>query len=112
MEIMDVNRKGGFKNDRTHDPPAPSVDHDHTIRRHSEKGSLPAGIPSPILQNNPHPKILVQIQQTAIQSQRSLNTSRQQTAGKERERRILQLTIDEINSIDKDVNVYKGVGKM
>ncbi|KAF9786676.1 Prefoldin [Thelephora terrestris] len=57
-------------------------------------------------------KILVQIQQTAVQSQRSLNISRQQTTTKERERRILQLTIDEISSIGKDVNMYKGVGKM
>jgi len=57
-------------------------------------------------------KILIQIQQTAIQSQRSLNVSRQQTIAKERERRILQLTIDEINSIREDVNTYKGVGKM
>jgi prefoldin subunit 1 len=55
---------------------------------------------------------LVQIQQTAIQSQRALNISRQQTAAKDRERRILQLTIDEINSMDKNVNMYKGVGKM
>jgi chaperonin cofactor prefoldin len=57
-------------------------------------------------------QILVQIQQTAIQSQRALSVSRQQTAAKERERRILQLTIDEVNSLDSDVNVYKGVGKM
>ena len=62
--------------------------------------------------NDPIPKILVQIQQTAVHSQRSLNVSRQQTATKERERRILQLTIDEIGLIDKDVNMYKGVGKM
>ncbi|EIN14357.1 Prefoldin [Punctularia strigosozonata HHB-11173 SS5] len=57
-------------------------------------------------------KILVQIQQTAIQSQRALAVSRQQTAAKERERRILQLTIDEVSSLDPAVNVYKGVGKM
>jgi len=57
-------------------------------------------------------KILVQIQQTAVQSQRALNVSRQQTAAKDRERRILQLTINEITSMDKDVNMYKGVGKM
>jgi chaperonin cofactor prefoldin len=36
----------------------------------------------------------------------------QQTAAKERERRILQLTIDEIKQIEGDVNMYKGVGKM
>ncbi|TFK42021.1 Prefoldin [Crucibulum laeve] len=57
-------------------------------------------------------KILVQIQQTAIQSQRALQVSTQQTAAKERERRILQLTIDEIKQIEGDVNMYKGVGKM
>jgi prefoldin subunit 1 len=57
-------------------------------------------------------QILVQIQQTAVQSQRALNVARQQTAAKERERRILQLTIDEISQLEKDVNLYKGVGKM
>ncbi|KAJ7492234.1 Prefoldin [Mycena latifolia] len=57
-------------------------------------------------------KILVQIQQTAVQSQRALNLSVQQTAAKDRERRILQLTIDEISGIEGDVNLYKGVGKM
>ncbi|KAI0783391.1 Prefoldin [Abortiporus biennis] len=57
-------------------------------------------------------KILIQIQQTAIQSQRALNVSRQQIAAKERERRILQLTIEEINALNDDVNLYKGVGKM
>ncbi|CAL1694334.1 unnamed protein product [Somion occarium] len=57
-------------------------------------------------------KILVQIQQTAVQSQRNLNLSRTQIQAKERERRILQLTIEEINSLDDNVNLYKGVGKM
>ncbi|KAI0067997.1 Prefoldin [Artomyces pyxidatus] len=57
-------------------------------------------------------KILVQIQQTAVQSQRSLGVTRQQIAAKDRERRILQLTIDEISHMEGDVNVYRGVGKM
>ncbi|KAH8110605.1 Prefoldin [Phellopilus nigrolimitatus] len=57
-------------------------------------------------------KILVQIQQTAIESQRALQLTKGTQASKERERRILQLTIDEINSMEKDVNLYKGVGKM
>ncbi|KAH7930442.1 Prefoldin [Leucogyrophana mollusca] len=57
-------------------------------------------------------KILVQIQQTAVQSQRALNVSRQQSNAKERERRILQLTIDEIQTLEGDINLYKGVGKM
>ncbi|KAF9524094.1 Prefoldin [Crepidotus variabilis] len=57
-------------------------------------------------------KILAQIQQTAVQSQRALNISQQQTASKDRERRILQLTIDEISQMTGEVNLYKGVGKM
>ncbi|KAK7465298.1 hypothetical protein VKT23_005277 [Stygiomarasmius scandens] len=57
-------------------------------------------------------KILIQIQQTAIQSQKALSLSTQQTAAKERERRILQLTMDEIGALGEDVNLYKGVGKM
>lgn len=57
-------------------------------------------------------QILVQIQQTAVQSQRALNISVQQTAAKERERKILQLTIKEISSMGEDVHLYKGVGKM
>ncbi|KAG7099866.1 hypothetical protein E1B28_001670 [Marasmius oreades] len=57
-------------------------------------------------------KILLQIQQTSIQSQKAHNVSVQQTAMKEREKRILQLTIDEISGIKEDVNMYKGVGKM
>ena len=59
-----------------------------------------------------HIQILLQIQQTAIQSQRALSISQQQTAAKDRERRILQLTIDEISQIQGDVNLYKGIGKM
>jgi len=55
---------------------------------------------------------LNQIQTTAVQSQRALNIARQQTAAKDRERRILQLTIDEIGHMEGDVNLYKGVGKM
>ena len=55
---------------------------------------------------------MVQIQQTAIESQRALSVTKQSGAAKERERRILQLTIDELNGMDKDVNLYKGVGKM
>jgi prefoldin subunit 1 len=58
------------------------------------------------------PQILIQIQQTGVQSQRALNVSLQQTSVKDRERRILQLTIDEIAQMKGDVNLYKGVGKM
>ena len=54
----------------------------------------------------------MQIQQTAAQSQRALNASLQQSSAKDRERRILQLTIDEISQMKGDVKLYKGVGKM
>jgi len=54
----------------------------------------------------------VQIQQTAVQSQRALAVTRQQVANKERERRILQLTMTEIGQTEDNVNVYRGVGKM
>jgi len=57
-------------------------------------------------------KVLVQIQQTAVQSQRALTVAQQQLVSKERERRILQLTINEINQLEPSVNLYKGVGKM
>lgn len=54
----------------------------------------------------------MQIQQTATQSQRALNASLQQSSSKDRERRILQLTIDEISQMKGEVKLYKGVGKM
>ena len=54
----------------------------------------------------------MQIQQTAAQSQKALNASLQQSSSKDRERRILQLTIDEISQMKGDVKLYKGVGKM
>ena len=57
-------------------------------------------------------QILNQIQQTAVNSQRQLAISKNMTAAKERERKILQLTTDELNGLNKDVNLYKGVGKM
>lgn len=54
----------------------------------------------------------MQIQQTAVQSQRALAVTRQQVANKERERRILQLTMSEVGQTEDSVNVYRGVGKM
>jgi prefoldin subunit 1 len=36
----------------------------------------------------------------------------QQATAKDRERRIVQLTIRELDEMGSDVNVYKGVGKM
>jgi prefoldin subunit 1 len=55
---------------------------------------------------------LHQIQQSAVTANRNLNLTKAQIASKERERRILQLTIKEVSSLEQDVNVYRGVGKM
>ena len=57
-------------------------------------------------------QILVQIQTTAANAHKNLGATKQQIAVKERERRILQLTIEEITGLESDVNLYKGVGKM
>ncbi|KAL1663653.1 Prefoldin [Schizophyllum commune] len=57
-------------------------------------------------------KILNQIQQRAVSSQRAYNFAQQQMAAKQRERRIVQLTIDELSQLDNDTKMYKGVGKM
>ncbi len=57
-------------------------------------------------------QILVQIQQRAVESKRALQATQQTIAPKERERRILQLTIDELKGLEPGVNTYKGVGKM
>lgn len=58
-----------------------------------------------------HVQILLQIQQSAVTASRNLNATKAQIAGKERERRIIQLTAKEISDLGSDVNVYKGVGK-
>lgn len=54
----------------------------------------------------------MQIQQTAIDSQRALAVTKGSLVTKERERKILQLTTEEITSLSGDVKMYKGVGKM
>lgn len=57
-------------------------------------------------------QILVQIERRAIQSQRDLNTSRQQVIGKERDRKRVQLTREQLSELKDGVNMYEGVGKM
>ncbi|KAG8929528.1 hypothetical protein FRC02_005469 [Tulasnella sp. 418] len=59
-------------------------------------------------------KILHQIQQTAHQSSKALSVSRAQISQKEREKRMLHLTVEELTSMPNDENIkmYKGVGKM
>jgi len=59
-------------------------------------------------------QILAQIQATAQMSQRNLAVTKAQIQQKEKDRRILQLTIAEIGELPRseDIKLYKGVGKM
>ncbi|KAK1923387.1 Prefoldin [Papiliotrema laurentii] len=57
-------------------------------------------------------KILNQIQTQAVTSQRSLQVVRAQIASKEKERKILQLTMRELSTVPQDGRMYRGVGKM
>ncbi|KAG8842275.1 hypothetical protein FRB96_005774 [Tulasnella sp. 330] len=62
-------------------------------------------------------RILQQIQTTAQQSSRALAVSKAQVSQKERDKKMLQLTISELNAVPRgqgadDVKMYKGVGKM
>ncbi|WVQ84795.1 hypothetical protein IAT38_006952 [Cryptococcus sp. DSM 104549] len=63
-------------------------------------------------------KILVQIQNQAITSQKQLSVVRNQINSKEKERRILSLTVRELGAVPAGETesgggrMYKGVGKM
>lgn len=57
-------------------------------------------------------KILEQIQTQAVISQRSLNVARAQIQAKEKEKKILQLTMRELGTMPPESKMYKGVGKM
>ncbi|EIW71349.1 prefoldin subunit 1 [Tremella mesenterica] len=57
-------------------------------------------------------KILEQIHSQAINSQRNLSVARAQIQSKEKERRILQLTMKELATVPEPSKMYKGVGKM
>nr|ODN80101.1 prefoldin subunit 1 [Cryptococcus depauperatus CBS 7841] len=57
-------------------------------------------------------KILLQIQTQAISAQKQLSAVRTQITSKEKERRILALTVKELGNVKGDSTIYKGVGKM
>jgi hypothetical protein len=56
-------------------------------------------------------QILSQIQQQSQQSQKALSLAVAQTGAKQREQRMVQLTLKELESLQGDVTVYKGLGK-
>ncbi|RPB25741.1 Prefoldin [Terfezia boudieri ATCC MYA-4762] len=57
-------------------------------------------------------KLLQEIEARATLSHQQLQVVRGQVAGKQRDIRLNQLTITELESLPKDTNVYEGVGKM
>ncbi|KAF8433816.1 Prefoldin [Terfezia claveryi] len=64
------------------------------------------------LPNEALQKLLQEIEARATLSQQQLQVVRGQVAGKQRDMRLNQLTITELDSLPKDTNVYEGVGKM
>ncbi|KAI9656864.1 MAG: hypothetical protein M1821_003503 [Bathelium mastoideum] len=57
-------------------------------------------------------KLLQEIEQKAAQSQQQISIVKTQIAAKTRESRMVQLTLNEIESLPEQTNVYEGVGKM
>lgn len=53
-----------------------------------------------------------EIESQAIAAQQQISLVRSQTASKQREMRLAQLTRNEIASLPSDTAVYEGVGKM
>ena len=58
------------------------------------------------------PQLLVELEQSAAQSQQQISSVKQQIALKNRESRMLQLTSSEVESLPRNTNIYEGVGKM
>ena len=59
-------------------------------------------------------KVLQELQERAVGSSRALSNARGLVAAKERERRVIQLTGNELSTLDeeKGERVFRGVGKM
>ena len=53
-----------------------------------------------------------EIESQAAAAEQQINLSRGQVASKQREMRLLKLTLDEVSSIPEATPVYEGVGKM
>ncbi|CAK7198093.1 hypothetical protein SEUCBS139899_000751 [Sporothrix eucalyptigena] len=64
------------------------------------------------LSNEALQKLVREIETQAIQAQQQITIARSQAAGKQREMRLAQLTLKELESLPTDTGVYEGVGKM
>ncbi|CAE6485806.1 unnamed protein product, partial [Rhizoctonia solani] len=67
-----------------------------------------------LIASNARSQILLQINQTIHDSTRAVSSTKAQTAAKERDRRVVQLTSKEISEIptSSGAQFYRGVGKM
>ncbi|KAL9539404.1 hypothetical protein MBANPS3_010274 [Mucor bainieri] len=57
-------------------------------------------------------KVFVELQSKFIHSQQQANTVKAQIAGKQRERKLAELTRRELDGLDDDTKTYKPIGKM
>ncbi|OAR01958.1 hypothetical protein LLEC1_00111 [Akanthomyces lecanii] len=57
-------------------------------------------------------KLAREIEQQAASSQQQIGIARTQIAGKQREERLVKLTLSELGGLPSDTMVYEGVGKM
>ncbi|SPN97829.1 related to prefoldin subunit 1 [Cephalotrichum gorgonifer] len=57
-------------------------------------------------------KLVREIENQAAVAEQQISLSRNQVASKQREKRLLKLTLDEVTSIPQNTPVYEGVGKM
>ncbi|KAL1888622.1 hypothetical protein Sste5346_009414 [Sporothrix stenoceras] len=64
------------------------------------------------LSNEALQKLVREIETQAVQAQQQITIARSQVAGKQREMRLAQLTLKELESLPSTTNVYEGVGKM
>ncbi|KAK3192852.1 hypothetical protein K4F52_001209 [Lecanicillium sp. MT-2017a] len=57
-------------------------------------------------------KLAREIEAQAATAQQQIGIAKSQIAGKQREQRLVRLTVSELSSLPKETTVYEGVGKM
>lgn len=57
-------------------------------------------------------KLIREIESQAIVAQQQIGQARTQMTAKQREMRMVRLTLDEVSTLPPNLNVYEGVGKM
>ncbi|KAL5601252.1 uncharacterized protein BROUX77_005501 [Berkeleyomyces rouxiae] len=57
-------------------------------------------------------KLVYEIENQAMMAEQQIGISKSQVAGKQREMRLLNLTMKEVSSLPTEAPLYKGLGKM